>query len=103
MRPLGKVIIFCDRQTDRTSLLYKDLSIVFHDEYQSREKNTRWAGVEHLILANCPAVFLSYFKFVMKDKYKDQIVHQVGWGRAPDPDSGLLNPRDVDWQDSVFM
>ena len=29
--------------------------------------------------------------------------HQVGWGRAPDPDSGLLNPRDVDWQDSVFM
>jgi len=28
---------------------------------------------------------------------------EVGWGRAPDPDSGLLNPRDVDWQDSVFM
>jgi len=28
---------------------------------------------------------------------------EVGWGRAPGPDSGLLNPRDVDWQDSVFM
>ena len=75
---------------------YFDLSIVFHDKYQSREINTRLVA---LLCFFC--IFL--FGFVMKDKYKDLIEHQVGWGRAPDPDSGLLNPRDVDWQDSVFM
>ena len=66
------------------------------DEYQSMELNTR------LVALLC-FFYISLFGFVMKHKYKDQIVHQVGWGRAPDPDSGLLNPRDVDWQDSVFM
>ena len=38
---------------------YYDLPIVFQDEYQSREINTRWVGADHLVLANCLAVFLS--------------------------------------------
>ena len=28
---------------------------------------------------------------------------EVGWGRAPDEGSGLLDPRQVDWTDSVFI
>ena len=32
LRPLGKVIIFCDRQTDRTFLLYMDTYMKQADE-----------------------------------------------------------------------
>ena len=49
--------------TTDPSYHYYDLPIVFQDEYQRREINTRWVGDDHLILANCLAVFLSYFSF----------------------------------------
>ena len=53
--------------TTDPSYHYYNLSIVFHDEYQSREINTRWVGAELLILANCPAVFLSNFSLRIRN------------------------------------